>query len=146
MNYTVLTILPSGSYDLIRTNNQHMDFDTIIGPIVDPDDIENAIVYYIYCKMDNNDNDNFINITLTKILGKKNKDLKVYGQTYILKVVDKKTEDVTRNDIDLITGILQTLFDENNGQPDIMKVNKGTKKDTDTEKTITEWLMGLLCI
>ena len=133
MNYTVLTILPSGSYDLIRTNNQHMDFDTIIGPIVDPDDIEKAIVYYIYCKMDNNVNDNFINITLSKILGRKNKDLKAYGQTYILKVVDKKTEDVTRNDIDLITGILQTLFDENNDQPDIMKVNTGPEKNNDNE-------------
>lgn len=151
MNYTVLTILPSGAYDLIRTNNQNMDFDTIIGPIIDPDDIEKATVYYIYCKMDNsNDNENFINTTLTKIVNKKNTDLIVYGQGYVLKVIDKKTEDINKNDIDIILCILQTLFDKNNNQSSITRINNGplqaSQINDDNEKTMIEWVMNLFCM
>ena len=148
MNYTVLTILPSGAYDLIRTNNQLMDFDTMIGPIVDPDDIEKAIVYYIYCKIDNTDNENFINTTLTKIIQRKYNELKVYGQAYILKVVDKKSEDVIKNDTDLILGILQTLFNDKN-QPNVIKMSEGRKRNKnndDNEQSITEWLMECFCM
>ena len=110
--YTILTLLPSGVFDLIKvTGNilneyQHNDIlcNSEIGPILNNDDLEKGSAYYIHCNISKNPY--CVNILMTDFIKRTHKDLYVNGPCYITKEYENKIVEMTTKDINNIFKII----------------------------------------
>jgi hypothetical protein len=103
---TILSILPSGLTRLVQSKP---DIDsgvinTIIGPILDPYDLEAGIKYYIYCYVDKQASNHNCHTLLNQLVHKKSPFSFVHGQVFVTKVVEYDTVvNFYKNDIDIFT-------------------------------------------
>jgi hypothetical protein len=109
-----MTILPSGISDIMSLSNNILNeymtntklCNTIIGPLLNKEDLEEGAMYYIYCKISHVDEG--MNIPLTTFIKETYNDFYVNGPSYVIKKYGNEITNMYTNDKNIVLDIIAT--------------------------------------